>query len=105
MYETGAMRRTHLRHRDNILKRLLIHASAFNLGLAMRKMTGSGTPRGLSNRLNVFLVGLRLLFAASVSIASDMFAQCVMQSANRPDCSFARSRGLSPQKLSCTTGC
>ena len=47
IYETGGMRRTHLRGRDNIAKRLLIHASAFNLGLVMRKMTGGGTPRGL----------------------------------------------------------
>src|ERR1035437_3360668 len=29
MYDTGGMRRTHLRGRDNILKRLLIHAAAF----------------------------------------------------------------------------
>ena len=34
LYETGAMRRTHLRGRDNIRKRILIHASAFNLSLA-----------------------------------------------------------------------
>ena len=32
MYETGGMRRLHLRGRENILKRLLVHASAFNLG-------------------------------------------------------------------------
>lgn len=47
LYETGAMRRTHLRGRDNICKRVLIHASAFNLGLLMRELTGIGTPRGL----------------------------------------------------------
>ena len=29
------------------MKRLLIHASAFNLGLAMRHLIGIGTPRGL----------------------------------------------------------
>src|SRR5207253_682255 len=52
MYETGGMRRTHLRRHGNILKRLLIHASAFNLGLLMRKMCGSGTPRQLRERLN-----------------------------------------------------
>jgi transposase len=33
LYETGAMRRTHLRGHDNILKRLVVHASGFNLGL------------------------------------------------------------------------
>ena len=32
LYETGGMRRTHLRGHDNILKRLLLHASACNLG-------------------------------------------------------------------------
>lgn len=47
LYETGGMRRTHLRGHDNILKRLLIHTSGFNLGLLMRKMLGVGTPRGL----------------------------------------------------------
>ena len=45
-YETGGMRRTHLRGHTNIYKRLCIHGGAFNLGLAMRKLTGSGTPRG-----------------------------------------------------------
>jgi transposase len=41
------MRRTHLRGHRNILKRLLIHASAFNFGILMRQVFGRGTPRGL----------------------------------------------------------
>ena len=45
-YETGGMRRLHLRGRDNILKRLLIHLCGFNLSLIMRKYSGRGTPRG-----------------------------------------------------------
>ena len=49
-YETGGMRRCTLRGRDNILKRLLIHVGAFNLGLVLRKMLGAGTPRELRNR-------------------------------------------------------
>ena len=32
LYETGRMRRVHLRGHDNILKRLLLHAGALNLG-------------------------------------------------------------------------
>jgi transposase len=32
------MRRTHLRKHDNILKRLLVHAGGFNLGLLMRQV-------------------------------------------------------------------
>src|SRR5580692_4793294 len=62
MYETGAMRRTHLRHHDNIIKRLLIHAGAFNLSLIMRKLSGYGTPRGFQGRLNALLVLLQMLF-------------------------------------------
>jgi transposase len=46
-YETGGMRRVHLRGRQNVLKRLLIHVGGFNLSLAMRKLLGKGTPRGL----------------------------------------------------------
>ena len=42
-----ALRRLHLRGRENILKRLLLHVSGFNLSLVMRKLIGKGTPRGL----------------------------------------------------------
>jgi transposase len=55
VYDTGAMRRTHLRGHSNILKRLLIHAGAFNLGLVMRQVIGIGTPRGLQGRLAVVI--------------------------------------------------
>ena len=47
LYETGGMRRTHLRGHENILKRLLIHGGGFNLGLAMRQCLGLGKPRRL----------------------------------------------------------
>jgi hypothetical protein len=50
LYETGAMRRTHLRGHGNILKRLLVHVAGANLGLWMRTLTGIGTPRGLQGR-------------------------------------------------------
>ena len=61
MYETGGMRRTHLRRHDNIIKRLLIHAGAFNLGLVMRKMLGRGTPRGFQGRLKSIFYVIQLL--------------------------------------------
>jgi transposase len=48
-YETGGMRRVHLRRHDNILKRLLIHVAGFNLSLVLRRMIGKGTPRGLQD--------------------------------------------------------
>jgi transposase len=50
LYDTGGLRRTHVRGHPNILKRLLVHAGAFNLGLLMRKAFGRGTPRGLQGR-------------------------------------------------------
>jgi len=50
LFETGGMRHGHLRGHENILKRLLIHSGAYNLGLLMRRMIGVGTPRGLQGR-------------------------------------------------------
>jgi transposase len=50
VYDTGGLRRVHLRGHPNILKRLIVHAGAFNLGLLMRRVFGRGTPRGLQGR-------------------------------------------------------
>jgi transposase len=50
LYETGRMRRVHLRGHRNILKRVLLHAAALNLGLLMRTLIGVGTPRSLQGR-------------------------------------------------------
>ena len=52
VYDTGGMRRTHLRGHRNILKRLLLHVAAFNLSLVLRREVGNGTPRGLQDRWN-----------------------------------------------------
>jgi transposase len=49
-YETGALRRTHLRGPEKILKRQLIHVCAFSLSLILSQTLGSGTPRKLRNR-------------------------------------------------------
>jgi transposase len=54
LYETGRMRRTYLRGHNNILKRILIHVSALNLGLMMRSAFGIGTPRTLQGRVFAF---------------------------------------------------
>lgn len=51
LYDRGGMRRVHLRGRTNILKRLVVHAGAANLGLLMREMFGVGTPRALQSRV------------------------------------------------------
>jgi transposase len=71
LYDTGGMRRTHLRGHENILKRLLIHAGAFNLGLLVRRILGVGTPRGLQGRLaSVFAMLLVLLGASRRRLAA-----------------------------------
>ena len=62
-YETGGLRRYHLRGRDNILKRQLVHVGAFNLGLILRHLLGAGTPRELSNRSGQLVLGLFLLLS------------------------------------------
>ena len=55
LYETGGMRRLHLRGRDNILKRLLVHGAAFNLSLILRKALGVGKPRRLQGACSQIL--------------------------------------------------
>ena len=55
LYDRGGMRRVHLRGRENILKRLVIHSGAANLGLLMRSLFGKGTPRGLQGRLQAII--------------------------------------------------
>ncbi len=63
LYDTGGMRRTHLRGHANILKRLLIHAGGFNLGLVLRQLIGVGTPRGLQGRLAAAIAALIALWS------------------------------------------
>jgi hypothetical protein len=65
------MRRTQLRGHANILKRLVIHAGGFNLGLVMRRLLGVGTPRGLQGRLATGFATL----SALVSAASRRFTE------------------------------
>jgi len=68
-YDTGGMRRTHLRGHRNILKRLLIHVAGFNLGLLMRKLVGAGKPRalaGLAGRILASILGLMQAFRGRV---------------------------------------
>ena len=50
LYETGGLRRAHVRGHENVLKRLFVHAGAFNLGRWMRTLFGVGTPRTLQGR-------------------------------------------------------
>ena len=68
MYETGGMRRVHLKGRDNILKRLLVHAGGFNLALIMRKLVGIGKPRRLQGAFACIFACIRMLLLYAWSV-------------------------------------
>src|SRR5712692_2806217 len=54
MYDTGGMRRVHLRGKNNIAKRALIHAAAFNLSLILRQILQVGTARQAADLFATF---------------------------------------------------
>ena len=74
-YETGGMRRTHLRGHENILKRQLIHVCAFNLSLILRLSLGAGTPRELRNRQVVLISAFMWLQAAFLALEAIIGSQ------------------------------
>jgi transposase len=106
LYETGAMRRVYLRGHENILKRLLLHAGALNLGLLMRTLFGVGTPRSLQGRVAAFFAAVCLL----IRRLNTFYAQ--LRRLYRPASSnldFNMCRGVTPIKFTLTstfaTGC
>jgi transposase len=104
LYDTGGMRRTHLRGHTNILKRVLIHAGGFNLGLVMRHLIGFGTPRGLQGRRAAVLIVLsRLLSAVSQRrTAISVWHRVIATLCGRLLPPLAVT---SPEIVTCTTGC
>jgi transposase len=79
LYETGGMRRTHLRGHANILKRLFVHVGGFNLGLFMRTRFGIGTPRSLQGHLAAIVTLVIALWTHVV----DLWRDCRMPSADQ----------------------
>jgi transposase len=105
-YETGGLRRCHLRGRENILKRQLVHVSAFNLSLILRKLLGAGTPRELRNQAVSLVLRLFLWLVQQFS------SGCALEL--RSDATTAAPATNRPIKLHtrpcrnpahCTTGC
>jgi transposase len=66
--EAGGLRRTHLRGHRNILKRLLVHVAGFNLGLLMRELIGTATPREYAARLRELLAAFSWLRRAAARL-------------------------------------
>ncbi len=69
-YDTGGMRRTHLKRHGNILKRLLIHVAGFNLSLILRTLLGFGTARSLQGLAGRFVDGLFELWRHWIGISA-----------------------------------
>src|SRR5216683_2273944 len=63
-YETGGLRRVHVRGRSNVAKRVLLQAAAFNLALILRSITKAGTPKGLADLKTKLLYALSRVLAA-----------------------------------------
>ena len=96
------MRRTHLRGHDNILKRLLVHSGAFNLGLLMRQSLGVGTPRGLQGRLRALLSLLAHSWRRLTTL-SMVFSR--PNHSNTPSLRLGSSILRGPAEAALTTGC
>src|SRR5712691_117529 len=63
-YETGGLRRVHVRGRGNVAKRVLLQAAAFNLALILRSITKAGTPKGLADLKTKLLCALSRVLVA-----------------------------------------
>jgi len=106
VYDTGGMRRTHLRGHTNILKRLLIHAGGFNLGLVMRQLIGVGTPRGLQD----VRVGTLAALVQVMQVVFDLIIVTITNSWSIPEsrdsrCVSLPSPFVATETATCTTGC
>ena len=106
LYDTGGMRRTHLRGHTNILKRLLIHAGGFNLGLVMRHLIGIGPPRGLQGRVAAVLATLGgLMGVVRRRLTTISSSHRLIPAVRGRLASLATFAVNSSAAITCTTGC
>jgi transposase len=105
-YDTGGMRRTHLRGRENILKRLLVHVAAFNLSLILRSELGSGTPRELANRESSLIFALVfVLWYFSAPMHHPTLRFCSAELTRRRSWRYFRHELRHSRKCDSATGC
>jgi len=108
-YETGGMRRTHLRGHENILKRQLVHVGAFNLSLILRKVLGAGTPRQWKDLEGArFLLFIYHLLVGKIEIGTEEAESqyLVRNRSSKHESRLAARRGWSCRKLvTSTPGC
>jgi transposase len=88
-YETGGLRRVHVRGRGNVAKRVLVQAAACNLALILRSITKAGTPRGLADlKIELIYALLLVLDALSTLELSIMAPQLIFHPRTRPFAHF-----------------
>jgi transposase len=105
-YETGGMRRCHLRGQQNILKRQLIHLGAFNLSLILRKLLGAGTPREWKNQGDMLFLFVYLLLRRQETPNESQRSQPAISRTKYFAGSRCRIRRWRCRKsVTCTTGC
>jgi len=106
LYDTGGMRRTHLRGHTNILKRLLIHAGGFNLGLLLRALLGVGTPRGFEDRGGRAVAAvLDLIHIARELLTAKVISWCSVSASRHSNCLSSPSSFVDTEIATCATGC
>ena len=106
LYETGGLRRVHLRGHRNILKRVLVHVAGFNLGVVMRRVFGKGTPRGLQGHRVELLLALLRVWRKAWAVKSGMEgSQGEAGRISRPQEPSARASLANTKTATSTTGC
>jgi transposase len=102
LYDTGGMRRVHLRGKNNLAKRLLIHGAAFNLSLILRQMLRVGTARQAADLSPaLYAAFLRLTQAAQAALLV-IGPGCPL---TRPLRERNRCRWSHRQNVTLSTGC
>ena len=102
LYDTGGMRRVHLRGKANIAKRTLIHAAAFNLSLILREMLSVGTARQAADLFaSLCFAFLRLIQAGDGTLQAIEPRRSAVRTTNR-SCHHQLPPGI---KATLSTGC
>lgn len=102
MCETGQHRRVRLRGEENVRKRYLIQAAAYNLSLVMRQLVGAGTPKGAASRREA-LLGLLLTLVAWVRSSAKVVRDSLHPSSWLQP--WQLTVGLLPLRSDTSTGC